>query len=201
MSGLNEEEDAQDAGIDEAGVGCLFGDLCAAAVIIPASVRENDTEFMCQLKDSKQLNACRRHALTAAICQKCLVGVGTVTSVEINEIGLGLARRIVFHRALDELMERHKPRMIIVDGTLFDAYQNIPYKCIPKADTWFKHVAAASIVAKATRDANLLSWCEEHPFVASRYDLPNNKGYITVKHKAAIAEHGRTNMHRNYNLK
>lgn len=201
MSGLNEEEDADDAGVDEAGVGCLLGDLCAAAVIIPASVREKDAEFISKLKDSKQLNASRRQALTAVICQKCMVGVGIVTSAEINEIGLGLARRIVFHRALDELMERHKPRMIIVDGTLFDAYHDIPYKCIPKADAYFKHVAAASIVAKTTRDANLLSWCAEHPLVASRYDLLNNKGYITAKHKAAIAEHGKTSMHRNYNLK
>lgn len=195
------EEHPDDAGIDEAGCGCLFGDLCAAAVVIPASVRENEPEFLAQLKDSKRLTAQKRQVLASSIFQRCLVGIGVVTSMEINEMGLGIARRLVFHRALDELAKQHTPRAIIVDGTLFDPYHNVPHACIPKADACFKHVAAASIVAKTTRDTNLLSWCKEHPEVAVRYDLQHNKGYITVKHKEAIAKYGRTGMHRNYNIK
>ena len=181
-------------GVDEAGVGCVMGDLCAAAVVlcgdcIPAG-----------LTDSKVLSEKRRKAYAETVRNEHFYGIGVVTSAEINEVGLGESRRIVFHRALDDLIERNKlvPTKIIVDGTLFEPYRSIPHVCVPKADSLFPCVSAASVVAKTHRDTRLAVWCSENPKIAERYGLIKNKGYITREHKNALRKYGFTEYHRRY---
>lgn len=102
------------AGCDEAGAGPGFGDLVASAVILTTPIEE--------LTDSKKLSEKKRDAYFKQITETCIFGIGRVSNVEIDQHGLAWARRIVFHRALDDMMTRTStlPESIIVDGTIFD---------------------------------------------------------------------------------
>ena len=174
-----------EVGVDEAGVGPGFGSLWAAAVHLPVPVEG--------IQDSKRLTKTRRTFLREAILQVADYGLGEVTAQEIDAWGLGEARRVVFERALDDYMLRGgpAPAKVIVDGTLFRKWRNVPFECIPRADSFFSHVGAASILAKTTRDAQVVEWCDDHPDLAKRYDLRRNMGYLTEAHRRAIAAHGK----------
>ena len=205
------------AGVDEAGVGCLFGDLCAGAVVLsPLKDAEGEDEeeasssclsrpsFLVGLADSKRISERKRDILAQAIRSRCYYGIGVVDSEEINSIGLGEARRVVFHRALDNLCLSIGgcPAMILVDGNLFRSYRNLTHACIPKADAIYPCVEAASVLAKSHRDSRLRDWCAENERMGKIYDLEKNKGYITASHKAAIKLHGYTKWHRSwYNIR
>ena len=151
------------------------------------------------VKDSKKMTSNQRANVYERLHRDAYVGVGRVNASEIDEIGMGRSRRLVFHRALDSLLEAHPSlslQKIIVDGTLFESYRNVVHECIPGADCKFSHVAAASIVAKHTRDTDLLSLCDEHPELASQYGWRKNKGYPTSAHRIAVSEFGFTQFHR-----
>ena len=178
----------EEAGLDEAGVGALMHDLVAAAVVLPSDFDVTG------VRDSKTLTAARRAKLAERIGASALVGIGRVTAAEIDAIGMGECRRLVHHRALDALPSR--PKSIMVDGTLFAPYHDIPYRCEPRADAKYAHVAAASIVAKHTRDTELSTLCDTNPELAELYGWRQNKGYPTGAHRTAIAMHGRTPFHR-----
>jgi ribonuclease HII len=184
------------AGLDEAGVGPAFGSLWAAAVVL----REGQA-WPAGLTDSKKLSAARREALRARLEERCAYGLGEVTAAEIDADGLGRARRLVFARALDDLRARfpHEPMPteLIVDGTLFgDGWRGVPHTCVPKADATVPEAAAASVLAKTTRDAQVLALCDAEPTLDERYAIRSNKGYLSAAHVAGLRAHGWTAHHR-----
>ena len=185
--------DAVVVGCDEAGCGCPFGPLIACAVSLT-----NDVGLASKVGDSKGLGESVREALHAEIVRSEIVGIGTVTNEEIDERGLGWARREVFHRALDawNAQTSELPEKIVVDGTLFRSWRGVPYECVPKADRTVPCVSAASIVAKVTRDRWIYDICSARPDLESRYEITSNKGYPTKRHKDGIREHGLSDLHR-----
>ena len=179
------------AGLDEAGCGTLVGPLIAAAVCLPAEFDTSD------IKDSKKLSKKKREILYERIRTHAYVGVGIVTLDEINTIKFSYARKLVFQRAMQDLVLHITPNKIIVDGSgFFDGFENIPYECIIKADAKYLCVSAASIVAKTLRDHCIYELCEEDSANAARYQWQNNKGYPTKDHLSAIQKWGITVHHR-----
>lgn len=172
------------AGVDEAGVGCLMGTMVAGAVVLPA-------EFdVTPLNDSKKMTEGRRKEAEKQIREGAFVGVGVVTNAEIDELGMAKCRRLVFHRALDELAKQVEFERIIVDGTLFEDYRGIPHTCIPKADATVPAVSAASIVAKTFRDEHVVQLCAQYPEWAKLFGWRSNKGYPSAAHLRAVQTHG-----------
>ncbi len=174
-----------ECGTDEAGRGCLAGSVFAAAVILPA-----DYELPL-LNDSKQLTERQRYELRPIIERDALAwAVGEVAAQEIDEINILNASILAMHRAIGQLKVR--PEHIIVDGNRFKPYEFIPYQTVVKGDGKYLSIAAASVLAKTYRDDYMLRLHEEFP----HYDWDHNKGYPTVKHRAAIVQHGVTPHHR-----
>jgi len=179
-----------EAGLDEAGRGCLAGAVYAAAVILPKDYRNE------MLNDSKQLSEKKRYLLREQIERDALAwAVGVVTPQEIDEINILNASFLAMHRALDQLAVR--PEALLVDGNRFKPYRDLPHTTVVKGDGKYMSIAAASILAKTYRDDYMLRLHEEYPV----YDWKGNKGYPTKKHRAAIAAYGTTPYHRmSFNL-
>lgn len=174
-----------EAGTDEAGRGCLAGPVYAAAVILP------DDFHHPLLNDSKQLTEARRDALRPIIEAEAISwAIGVVSAAEIDEINILNASILAMHRALDGLSVR--PGAIIVDGNRFKPYGDIPHETFVKGDGRFGNIAAASILAKTHRDEAMRAAAREYP----QYHWEVNKGYPTRDHRAAIAAHGPSPMHR-----
>lgn len=173
-----------EAGLDEAGRGCLAGPVCAAAVILS----EN-----CQLPldDSKKLTEKKRDALRPMIEQEALAwAVVMVSPEEIDAINILQASFAAMHRAIDQL--KIQPEHLLIDGNRFLPYGKLPHDCIIKGDGKLRSIAAASILAKTHRDEYMVRLAEQYPV----YDWSKNKGYPTKYHRAAILEHGWTPHHR-----
>ncbi|MBR2415894.1 MAG: ribonuclease HII [Bacteroidaceae bacterium] len=179
-----------EAGCDEAGRGCLAGDVYAAAVILPPDF-ENEL-----LNDSKQLTEAQRYRLRNIIEKEAVAwAVGIVTAAEIDKINILRASILAMHRAVDKLKVR--PEHLLIDGNRFSPYPGITHNTVVKGDATYMSIAAASILAKTYRDDYMLAIAKEYPM----YDWQNNKGYPTAKHRAAIREHGTTPHHRmSFNL-
>ena len=174
-----------EAGCDEAGRGCLAGDVYAAAVILPPDFK-NDL-----LNDSKQLTETQRYQLREIIEREAISwAIGLVTAEEIDKINILKASILAMHRAVDALEVR--PEHLLIDGNKFTPYPGITHNTVVKGDATFMSIAAASILAKTYRDDYMMRIAEEFPM----YDWQNNKGYPTTKHRAAIREHGTTPYHR-----
>lgn len=174
-----------EAGCDEAGRGCLAGDVYAAAVILP------DGFYHPLLNDSKQLTERQRDKLRPIIEQEALAwGVGIVTAEEIDRINILNASILAMHRALEQLAV--EPQAIIVDGNRFKPYRDIPYTTFVKGDGRFANIAAASVLAKTHRDEAMMRLHEQYPM----YRWDKNKGYPTRDHRAAIAQYGPSPFHR-----
>lgn len=177
--------DVREAGLDEAGRGCLAGPVFAAAVILPSDYRNE------LLNDSKQLSDKTRRLLRPIIQRDALAwAVAAASPQEIDEINILNASILAMHRALDQLILT--PQALIVDGNRFHPYHNIPFTTIVKGDAKYMSIAAASILAKTCRDDYMLRL---HPlFPAYRWDL--NKGYPTKAHRQAIRLAGPSPHHR-----
>lgn len=174
-----------EAGCDEAGRGCLAGDVYAAAVILPPGFRHP------LLNDSKQLTERRRDELRTVIeAEAAAWAVGVVTAAEIDRINILNASILAMHRALDALAVR--PEAIAVDGNRFKPYGDIPWRTFVKGDGRFANIAAASILAKTHRDEAMMKLHKQFP----QYDWATNKGYPTRKHREAIRLYGPTPYHR-----
>ena len=179
-----------EAGCDEAGRGCLAGDVYAAAVILPHDFKNE------LLNDSKQLNEAQRYQLREVIQKEAVAwAVGIVTAEEIDKINILRASILAMHRAVDKLQIR--PEHLLIDGNKFTPYPGITHNTVVKGDATFMSIAAASILAKTYRDDYMLAIAKEYPM----YDWHSNKGYPTAKHRAAIREYGISPYHRiSFNL-
>ncbi len=179
-----------EAGCDEAGRGCLAGDVYAAAVILPPGF-ENTL-----LNDSKQLTEAQRYQLREIIEKEAVAwAVGRVTAEEIDKINILRASILAMHRAINKLKVR--PEHLLIDGNKFSPYPGITHNTVVKGDATYMSIAAASVLAKTYRDDYMLTLSRQYPM----YDWQSNKGYPTAKHRAAIREHGVTPHHRmSFNL-
>ncbi len=176
---------AIEAGCDEAGRGCLAAAVYAAAVILPLDFQNE------LLNDSKQLSEKQRLELRPLIEKEALAwAVAAVSAAEIDQINILQASFLAMHRALDSL--KICPNHILIDGNRFKKYKEIPHTCIIKGDAQFLSIAAASVLAKTYRDAEM----ERLDLLYPLYDWKNNKGYPTQAHRAAILKYGITAEHR-----
>ena len=182
---VNYSGHALEAGLDEAGRGCLAGPVFAAAVILPADF---NPRF---LNDSKQLSAKRREALRPVICAEAVAwAVGQASVDEISSINIAQASYLAMHRAVAALPV--VPEYLLVDGNRFRPLPGFPHACIVGGDGLYRHIAAASILAKTFRDEHMADLAAEFP----GYGWEQNAGYPTAQHRAAIRAHGPTPHHR-----
>lgn len=172
------------AGIDEAGRGPWAGPVVAAAVILDrANVPDG-------LNDSKKLTARRRGGLFDSIRASARVGVGIGTVQEIDRINIARANDLAMARALDDLGAA--PGFVLIDGNWVPRDLTPPARAIPKGDGLSLSIAAASIIAKVTRDRIMADLATRHP----GYGWETNQGYGTVAHRAALQRQGVTPHHR-----
>ena len=179
--------DCVEVGVDEAGRGCLAGDVYAAAVVLPDGFSNE------LLNDSKQLTEKQREQLREVIEREAVAwAVGVVTAKEIDEINILNASILAMHRALAQVEHKLQFRHIIVDGNRFKPYKDVAYQTVVKGDGKYMSIAAASVLAKTHRDEYMCRLHEEYP----QYDWKGNKGYPTKKHRLAIEQYGTTPYHR-----
>lgn len=173
------------AGVDEAGRGPLAGPVVAAAVILPFP-----PPVEIGFKDSKKLSPKARDRLVMEVyrCARA-VGVGLVWPEEIDRVNIHRASLLAMERAISKLAVR--PDILLVDGK-FPVKSAMEQKTIVSGDSLSVSVAAASIVAKTTRDAIMASYHHSFP----EYNFASHKGYGTREHMDAIDEHGPASMHR-----
>ena len=171
------------AGVDEAGRGPLAGPVVAAAVILPAR------GFPEGLNDSKQVKAADRERLCGLLIDCAVVGIGVVEPEEIDRLNILQATLKAMTLAVDALTVA--PGHVLVDGNRLPRW-GWPATAIVKGDAKSLSIAAASIVAKHTRDQLMLAAAVLHP----QYDWAANKGYGSPRHLAALRDHGPTPLHR-----
>ena len=173
------------AGIDEAGRGCLAGPVVAGAVILPEGV------MIPGVNDSKKLQAAQREDVFEAICEHALaVGVGICSPEQIDALNILWAAMEAMRRAAADLSPT--PDFLLIDGNRCFPDSPWPYQTVIKGDAHSHAIAAASIVAKVTRDRLMHLLHEEFP----AYGWLANVGYPTKAHYAALAAHGPTPYHR-----
>ena len=177
-------------GVDEAGRGPLAGPVCAAAVILPPDLEIEG------LNDSKKLTDKRRRALYDIITEQSLAyGIAFASEQEIDEINILQATFLAMRRAVERLQLR--PDLALVDGNREPDFGAIPVKTIVRGDSLSANIAAASILAKVTRDR----FMEEQDALYPQYGFALHKGYGTQAHYAALREYGTCPIHRRTFLK
>lgn len=174
-----------EAGCDEAGRGCLAGPVVAAAVILPPRFKNSI------LNDSKKLTEKQRDFLRPIIEEKAIAwAVGIVSHHEIDEINILNASFLAMHRAIEQLTVI--PDELLIDGNRFNPYQNIVHHCKIKGDERYMSIAAASVLAKTSRDEIMRELDLSFP----EYNWKKNKGYPTKQHREAIKNYGVNSFHR-----
>ena len=171
-------------GVDEAGRGPLAGPVCAAAVILPEHMQ------IPGLTDSKKLTDKKRRELYPIIKEQAIAyGIGFASEKEIDEINILQATFLAMQRALDQLSVR--PDLALIDGNREKDF-GLPVKTVVKGDSLSANIAAASVLAKVTRDDLMEKMALEYP----QYQFEIHKGYGTKAHYAALTEHGPSPIHR-----
>lgn len=171
-------------GVDEAGRGPLAGPVCAAAVILPANLE------IAGLNDSKKLSDKKRRELYPIIMDQAIAyGIGFADHQEIDQINILQATYLAMERAIDAL--RIKPELALIDGNRAKDF-GIPVKTVVHGDSLSASIAAASVLAKVTRDDLMLKMAEEYP----QYGFEIHKGYGTKAHYEALASYGPCPIHR-----
>lgn len=172
-------------GVDEAGRGPLAGPVCAAAVILPENVEIEG------LNDSKKLTEAKREKLFDIILEKAIsysVAFGTVE--EIEEHNILNATFLAMNRAIEGLQVR--PDYALIDGNRVPKGITVECETVVKGDAKSASIAAASVLAKVTRDRLLLRYAEKYP----EYGFEKHKGYGTAAHYDAVRAHGLCPVHR-----
>lgn len=173
------------AGIDEVGRGPLAGPVCAAAVILPKGLCIDGVD------DSKKLSEKKREVLYETIVEKALAWATVFVAPQvIDDINIRQATHLAMQQAVDKL--EIKPDFLLVDGNDRIDFNDIDSEYIVKGDSKFMCIAAASIVAKVTRDRYMVEMDKEYP----GYDFAKNKGYGTKAHMLGIREIGLCPIHR-----
>ena len=185
-----------EAGIDEAGRGCLWGPLIAAAVIWPAETTWTPEQRAVseQIKDSKKVSPKKRRKLRAEIEKMAVAyAIGRVDAKEIDQIGMTVANKEAFHRAIKGLSTQ--PARLLIDGIL--SLETTKEQVVEaEADNKYIAVAAASILAKEAHDDIVEAFCMADATLAENYDILKCKGYGTKKHRDGILKHGKDVQHR-----
>lgn len=172
-------------GIDEAGRGPLAGPVHAAAVILPIGLEIEG------LNDSKKLTEKKREQLFDIICEKAIdYSIGVATEKEIDEINILNATFLAMHRAVEGL--KIKPDYALIDGNQYPKIPFVAEETVVKGDAKSMSIAAASILAKVSRDRFMLEKAKEYP----EYCFEKHKGYGTKVHYEAIKEFGPSPIHR-----
>lgn len=176
-------------GVDEAGRGPLAGPVCAAAVILP-----RDAEIP-GLNDSKKLSDKKRRELYPIIKEKALCyGIGFASHEEIDQINILQATYLAMERALSQLTIT--PQQVLIDGNRAKDF-GLPVRTVVHGDNLSMSIAAASVLAKVTRDDLMLEMAKEYP----QYGFEIHKGYGTKAHYEALGTYGACPIHRNSFLK
>ena len=176
-------------GVDEAGRGPLAGPVCAAAVILPPHLD------IPSLDDSKKLTDKRRRELMPIIKEQAIAyGIGFASHEEIDEINILQATFLAMERALEQL--QGKADFALIDGNREKDF-GLPVKTVVKGDSLSANIAAASVLAKVTRDDLMEAMAEEYP----QYGFEIHKGYGTKAHYAALTQYGPSPIHRKSFLK
>ena len=171
-------------GVDEAGRGPLAGPVCAAAVILPRNIE------IVGLNDSKKLSEKSREKLYDEICEKAVsFGIAFASVEEIEEFNILNAAMLAMNRAIAQL--EPQPELALIDGNRSSAIE-INSRCVIKGDAKCADIAAASILAKVTRDRYMLDMAEKYP----EYHFERHKGYGTKLHYEALREYGPCEIHR-----
>lgn len=171
------------AGIDEVGRGSWAGPLTLAAVVVPRDKK------LYKVRDSKMLTAAEREFMYDRILEWAdAVAIGHASHEECDELGMSAAQKLAAQRALAQLGAVDH---VLVDGN-WDFVETHPTTTIVKGDAISISIAAASIVAKVTRDRMMRAWDADHP----AYGFSGNKGYPCPRHKAALAAFGPSAIHR-----
>jgi len=176
-------------GVDEAGRGPLAGPVCAAAVILPEGLE------IPGLNDSKKLTDKRRRELFPIIKEQAIAyGIAFATEQEIDEINILQATFLAMRRAIEQLAG--KADFALIDGNRETDF-GVPCLTVVKGDSRSANIAAASVLAKVTRDMYMEEMAERYP----EYGFEVHKGYGTKRHYQALMEHGMSPIHRRTFLK
>ena len=171
-------------GVDEAGRGPLAGPVCAAAVILPRGL------VIEGLNDSKKLTEKKREALFDPICEQAVsFGVAFASVEEIEELNILAATFLAMNRAIEQLSP--VPELALIDGNRSTGIP-FPNRCVVKGDAKCADIAAASVLAKVTRDRYMMKMAEQYP----QYHFEQHKGYGTKLHYDALLQYGPSPIHR-----
>ena len=171
-------------GVDEAGRGPLAGPVCAAACILPVGLE------IPGLDDSKKLSPQKREELYDVIVESALsYGIAFSSVEEIEALNILNATFLAMNRAIEQLSPQ--PALALIDGNRNSGIR-IPSRCVVKGDSLCADIAAASVLAKVTRDRYMLSMAEEYP----QYGFEKHKGYGTALHYSALRSYGPCPIHR-----
>lgn len=171
-------------GVDEAGRGPLAGPVCAAACILPVGLG------IPGLDDSKKLSPQKREELYDIIVSSAITfGIAFASVEEIESLNILNATFLAMNRAIEQLFPQ--PALALIDGNRNSGIR-IPSRCVVKGDSLCADIAAASVLAKVTRDRYMLAMAKQYPL----YGFEKHKGYGTVQHYAALRDYGPCPIHR-----
>lgn len=178
------------AGVDEVGRGALAGPLVSAAVILPSPDElMRDSDFWATVRDSKTITAARRASLAEEIVRRCPAwAIAAIEVDELDDVGVAPANRIAMERAILALAD--EPDMLLIDAMTVDL--TLPQLGIIDGDALSLSVAAASIIAKVTRDTTMIGHDPSWPV----FGFAQHKGYGVASHVAALQAHGPCPLHR-----
>lgn len=188
-------------GVDEAGRGPMFGRVYAAAVVLPDNL--SGTEYD-QIKDSKKFTSKTKLRNIANYIQKHAIAYGIAYEDEvcIDRNNILQATQTAMHSAIDQVLEKLGDKWnaintyLEIDGNYFRMHPEINHQCFEGGDATHKNIAAASILAKLSRDDYIDELCRDYPYLSEKYALNKNYGYGTKQHMDAIRQWGITKWHR-----
>jgi ribonuclease HII len=174
-----------EAGTDEAGAGCGFGPVVAASVIMPKDW------FNPELNDSKKLSEKKRERLYDIIINDAICySISEVSAEKIDEINILQARFLAMDQCIKSMSI--KPEHILIDGDKFYKSYSIPFTCVIKGDSTYSSIAAASVLAKVSRDRMMFEMSKKY----DKWAIEKHKGYLTKQHIDLIKENGLSDIHR-----
>ena len=196
-------------GVDEVGRGPLFGRVYTAGVILS---KDNPNIDYTMMKDSKKFTSEKKlRQAYEYIKDNCIDYVVNYESEEtIDDINILQATQKSMHKCVQQLIERnnlvHETTLLLIDGNYFKPHEmwnketqfmeSFQHECVKGGDALYSSIAAASIIAKVSRDDYIIELCKENPELDERYSLSSNKGYGSKKHRDGIKEYGITQWHR-----